>query len=317
MTSSTRAQETCPISQTFPVCPICSSGVKEWRDCATRYGEFHIARCTDCGFAFVNPRPPYEWLVRYYSERGHGHNGARASVPSAAEAYRRVLEREQRSPNSTVDAARMIATIRTLSGNGHYAAGPRLLDVGCGYGFFSREALWSGFDVTSLEVASLERQVAARIIGKEPIASSFEDYRTTAGGFDVVLMSQVLEHAWDVNQWIEEARHSLTDGGILAIAVPNFGSVFRIVLGQRDPYVAPPSHLNFFTLGSLRALLEKHGFRVRQAQWVTRIPPSAVTKRLPSVRRAQFLLELILRCGGWVADRARLGMMVSVYGERT
>jgi hypothetical protein len=75
-------------------------------------------------------------------------------------------------------------------------------------------------------------------------------------------MSQILEHVSDVNSWMRNAWGLLKRGGTIAIALPNFNSMFRLVLGRRDPYIIPPEHLNFFSTGNLKALLSKHGFKV-------------------------------------------------------
>ena len=74
-------------------------------------------------------------------------------------------------------------------------------------------------------------------------------------------MSQILEHACDINLWMEKVHGLLKEEGLVAIAVPNFNSFLRFFLEEREPYITPPAHLNFFSPTSLGRLLEKHGFR--------------------------------------------------------
>ena len=64
-------------------------------------------------------------------------------------------------------------------------------------------------------------------------------------------MSHVLEHSLQPLDWLKHAWKLLSDDGILAIALPNFGGVYRF-LGERDPWIIPPVHLQFFTPRSLR-----------------------------------------------------------------
>ena len=300
----------------WKMCPICSSPVKKWAAKATQLGKFQIVRCVHCGFAFVNPRPSYQWYEQYYGEVGHGHEGGASFRSSCAGVCAGVLERERSAPNSTTDAKRMISTVSALGNYRGCRRVLRLLDVGCGYGFFSREAAENGFLVTSLEPASLERKVAARIIGVQPMALPFEDYDSPRDSFEAIVMSQVLEHVWDPNMWLAKARLLLVPGGVIAIALPNFGSIFRIVLGQHEPYITPPAHLNYFNLQSLGALLRKHGFGVRRTQWVSRLPVSAVSKRIPVASKIAGFITLCLKSGCALADVMHLGMMINMYGQR-
>ena len=87
------------------------------------------------------------------------------------------------------------------------------------------------------------------LTGLDPVASSFEDFECAPSSFSAVLMSQILEHVCDINQWIIKAHDILADDGVLAIALPNFGSVFRRVMQEKSPYITPPEHLNFFNPG--------------------------------------------------------------------
>lgn len=300
----------------WDMCPVCRSPAKAWGVKVTESGSFHIARCVSCGFAFVNNRPSYLMYTRYYEQCGH-HTGTHVADSGSGAASAEVLERERAVPNSTIDARRIVSRILAIGGwLSVQTEHPRLLDVGCGYGFFSREAERQGFAVTSLEPAERERKIGTAIIGKEPIAARFEDYDAPNGSFDAILMSQVLEHAWDPNAWLEKARRLLATGGIVAIALPSFGSVFRIVLGVGDPYICPPGHLNFFDRRAIGVLLEKHGFRARTTQCVTRVPLSSVTRRVRLARHAAPLLKSCLKWAGAAVDALGVGMMINVYGEK-
>jgi 2-polyprenyl-3-methyl-5-hydroxy-6-metoxy-1,4-benzoquinol methylase len=293
-------------------CPICAASIGPWRTKVVRNERYQIEKCTSCGFAFVNPRPSISFLMQYYSSSGHGLNpdisrDSRITIDS-------LLMKEAASPNSTIDARRMIGTIDKLASE---RTRRKLLDVGCGFGFFSKEALLRGYDVTALEMAEIESSVAREMLGISPIQTSFEDFSSTVGEFNVVLMSQILEHAHDVNLWIAKTRDMLANDGILAIALPNFGSIFRLILQETEPYICPPAHLNFFNPISLSRLLKNHGFKVEAIQWVSRIPKQTFAKRIPSI--ANPVVPLITGTSGVVLailDFFRLGMMINVYARK-
>lgn len=292
-------------------CPICNSDIKRWITKKTESGLFDIDLCNSCGFAFVNPRPDLDFLMKFYSVEGHGKNKNEISTLAS------ILEQEKKYPNSTVDAKRMMTTITKLLNNSNDANKYKLLDVGCGYGFFSNEALKNGFKVTALELAATERKIAEQMTGLGPIAKSFEDFQSGKQIYDVVLMSQILEHAFDVNLWMNKAFNIIKPNGIISIAVPNYNSIFRKVFQSKDPFICPPAHLNFFSPKSLSQLLSKHGFKVCGVQYVSRIPKDSIQKRL--ARFGKILPNLISNSVPFILrgiDSLHLGMIINIYAKK-
>ncbi len=294
----------------YNVCPICSSAIKTWRVKRVGSDTYNLDLCGTCGYSFVNPRPSLQFLMDYYSSFGHGHVGAGNEAPD----LKTVLAKEQNDPNSTVDAKRLIKTIKSLVKN-HKSN--RFLDVGCGYGFFSKEALNAGFDVVALELAKNERAIAKEITGLNPAATSFEEFECAPESLGVVFMSQILEHALDVNLWIKKSRDFLVNDGIIAIALPNYGSIFRMIMQENEPYICPPAHLNFFNPQSLSRLLENHGFKIEAVQWISRIPKRTFEKRLPRLVKPLLpVIDVASSASLKIVDALHLGMMINVYGRK-
>jgi 2-polyprenyl-3-methyl-5-hydroxy-6-metoxy-1,4-benzoquinol methylase len=187
-----------------------------------------------------------------------------------------------------------------------------LLDVGCGYGFFSRQARSAGFEVTAIEMSEHQSSVARELSGVIPIATSFEAYQPQ-DIFHAVLMSQVLEHALDPAEWVSKACGLLTGGGVIAIAVPNYDGVFRRVLGVSDFMIIPPAHRNYFSPRSLTHLLERSGFQHMSIEHVTRIPRETTRRRLGSSLALVRGVELLTRplCG--MVDLFGVGGIMNVY----
>ncbi|MFN0040731.1 MAG: class I SAM-dependent methyltransferase [Burkholderiales bacterium] len=298
-------------AMTLQSCSICDAPVSRWRTKDTPAGRFAMDRCTACGFAFVNPRPGLDFLMRFYATSGH-----RRDAPDAGASLESVLQGEAAFPNSTLDARRMLRSIHSLLPP--LAARPaEFLDVGCGYGFYAREAAAAGFNVSAIELASAERSIARSIAGIDALDVPFEQFVAKPGQFSVVLMSQILEHALDVRAWLTKANHLLCDDGLIVIALPNFGSLIRRVLQEKDPFVTPPAHLNYFDPHNLERLLTHCGFTVRRVQHVTRIPPGALRNRLgrfgaPVATAAHGLLHIAARA----MDLARVGMMITLYASK-
>lgn len=294
----------------YTACPVCSSPIKTWRVKSVGNYKYNLDLCGSCGYSFVNPRPSLQFLMDYYASFGHGHFDTGGEAPNLGS----VLAREKSDPNSTIDAERLIKTIKYLIKN---CTSNRFLDVGCGYGFFSKEALDAGFDVVALELAENEREIAKEMTGLSPAASSFEEFECDPESLGVVFMSQILEHALDVNLWIKKSRDFLVNDGILAIALPNYGSIFRMIMQENEPYICPPAHLNFFNPDSLSSLLKNHGFKVEAIQWISRIPKRTFEKRLPMLGKPLLpVINVASSASLKIIDALRLGMMINVYGRK-
>ncbi len=291
------------------LCPVCKSPIRHWAEKKNGNDTYTIDRCSACGYAFVNPRPSMNFLKSHYSNFGHG---ATLSPPTLAS----IMAAEAEDPNSTIDAKRMISTIKYLLADQHKMSGRRL-DVGAGYGFFSKEAVNNDFKVVSLDIAENERNISSSVSGIDPISSTFEDLELDHSSMSVVLMSQILEHALDVEAWVSKAWQLLENGGILAIALPNFGSLQRIILRENEPYICPPDHLNFFTPEALTELLKKKGFVVEKIQHVSRVPRRTIQRRVPRIiAPLAFPLWMIVNATMRIVDFMRFGSIINVYARK-
>jgi 2-polyprenyl-3-methyl-5-hydroxy-6-metoxy-1,4-benzoquinol methylase len=271
---------------------------------------FNLDLCSACRYCFVNPRPSIAFLMEFYSSFGNYQVQHLIHSPTLSS----VLSQEHSDPNSTIDAKRLINTINSLSPEN---SNKRFLDVGCGTGFFSKEAISSGYKVSAIELADVDREIAKEFTGLIPSACSFEEYKCPPQSFDVILMSQILEHAMDINQWAAKARNSLTENGIIAIALPNFESIFRSFMKENDPYICPPAHLNFFNETSLSKLLIKHGFKIEETQWVSRIPKRSFNKRVPKFGKPLLPIIRSLSSATLKAiDFLHRGIMINIYARK-
>lgn len=297
------------IETEYNACPVCSSTIKPWKQKQSRDKKYNICLCCSCGYCFVNPRPTKEYLNEYYS------SVEQKKLSDRPETLEAVIDAERVYPNSSVDAKRIITSIKRHMGNDLKDA--KLLDVGCGSGFYTKEAMDSGFNVTCIELGKRERTVTEKMTGLVPINTSFEDFKTDNGTFDAVLMSQVLEHAYDVNEWISKSYDILRPGGVIAVALPNYNSIIRMILKERDPFICPPEHLNFFNKSSLLKLLLKHGFQVVEAGSISRLPIETFSKRLPYLGKGTAKIIANIANGMFKPfNLIRMGMMLNIYAKK-
>ncbi len=284
-------------------CCICGSKVSLWNKLSSGVNVYFLMLCKSCRFAFAYPRPEASSLYDLYSKSSQG--------VSCLIKYDDVIDEEKRNPNSVIDAERMISKIIDMLSKNNISS-RKFLEVGSGYGFFSKKAMEKGFDVTAIELAETERAITKKMTGLDPVAVSFEDFSGSSKLFSSILMSQVLEHALDVDKWIGKASSLLVPGGVLAIALPNFDSIVRIFLGTRDPYICPPIHLNYFTKESLSRLLAKHGFGNIYCNFVYRISKDAINRRLSPLIGPFIPIKSVLR----LAYNFGVGMFINMYAVK-
>jgi SAM-dependent methyltransferase len=141
----------------------------------------------------------------------------------------------------------------------------RWLDVGCGAGTLMEAVRDRGWAVVGTEVSASAAE-AVRAKGLDVRAGELSALGLDDGAFDVVSMVEVVEHVPDPRGLLAQVRPLLRPGGILYVTTPHGRGVSARLLRTGWSIVAPPEHLQLFSLRGLRAALEAAGFEVASAR---------------------------------------------------
>ena len=149
--------------------------------------------------------------------------------------------------------------------------GAKLLDIGCGSGAFVRRAISLGYSAEGLEFDAAAVAAAAKE-GIPVREGSLPDTGLPNAGFDVVMLSQVIEHLHDPMAALREIHRLLKPGGLFWLATPNMDAPGHVHFGADWRGLEPPRHLVLFSPKALNMALEQSGF-----EGVEFKPPGAVS----------------------------------------
>ncbi len=270
------------------VCAVCDGdsfspvlvGVRD-----TRFGveaAYDIVRCDACGLEQTMPRPTADELKDLYAKH-YNFGGSKDGLYTRLRAkllsgplYRAFLAIDG---DISFEAWRPPAPDRN-----------RLLDVGCNEGRKMVAYRGNGFRADGLEFNPVAA-AAARDKGFEVHEADLADF-DPPHRYDVIVISQVLEHALDPDAMLRDIHRLLAPGGQVWISCPNARSWFRGVFGKMWINWHVPFHITHFRAQDVADALGRTGFAARPVRtqtpaiWVTQSTVAALFARPPKPLRA-------------------------------
>ncbi|MFA5406138.1 MAG: class I SAM-dependent methyltransferase [Candidatus Nanoarchaeia archaeon] len=205
--------------------------------------EYTYVKCPVCGLIYANPRFDSRSINDYYK------NIYSKEDFTVDASYLFKLKKLQFSFNRKIKSVK----------NG------RLLDIGCGDGFFLRmqkERGWEvyGQDINPKAVKNLEK-MSIKCYSCDINKMPKKNY------FDVVTLFHVLEHISNPKKFLLDIKSLLKKNGSLVIEVPNINSFEAKIFKSSNIYLGVPVHFYQFSEQSLRFLLESVGFIVKSVKY--------------------------------------------------
>ncbi len=198
----------------------------------TGFEKHHLVKCGSCGFVFCQPIPTQEELNAVYE--GYGRNDYLSEL--TIQAYERVLDSFE-----------------------PYRKTNRLIDVGCGIGYFLEVAKRRGWEVYGTEfteeaVKICEAKGASMQLG--PLnAANYEPE-----SFDVICSFEVIEHINNPLEELSSFNSILRKGGLVYCTTPNFNAIERHQLKADWNVLTYPEHLSYYTPSTLKRVFKEAGF---------------------------------------------------------
>ncbi len=198
----------------------------------------NLIKCFKCDVIFVHPQPReiLKKNINFYQNDRKNYLGAERELFKRAEKLLKEIKR--------------------------YKNGGKLLEIGSSYGFFLKMARDEGFDTYGIEISSDAVNYSRRRFGLKIFRGTIRANQFSPSNFDIIIMSDVLEHMTDPQKELGRLIEILKPQGLLFVQVPNFNSIMAKITGEGWNWLLPSVHLFHFSPNSIKIIIKSQNFKI-------------------------------------------------------
>ncbi len=192
------------------------------------YEASYLVKCAECTFVFAQKIPTERELDDHYSKT---YTREDYLSPITVKRYHQLLDRFEA-----------------------YRSTNKILDVGCGVGYFLDVAKERGWEVYGTEFTDESMKInSAKGFKMHQGKLNANNYESNS--FDIVTSFEVIEHIHNPREEITQVKTILRSGGLFYCTTPNFNSLSRWQLKEKWNVIVFPEHLSYYTPKSMHQLL--------------------------------------------------------------
>jgi 2-polyprenyl-3-methyl-5-hydroxy-6-metoxy-1,4-benzoquinol methylase len=159
----------------------------------------------------------------------------------------------------------------------------RIFELGCGNGAVAEVLTRHGYQLTGVDVSVQGVEQAQR---RHPhlslqLGSAYDCLANTYGRFPVVISLEVVEHLYDPRAFARNLFNLVESSGAAIVSTPYHGywkNLAMALTGRMDQHFTAlwdHGHIKFWSMATLRQLLQEAGFRSITFRRVGRVPALA------------------------------------------
>ena len=248
-------------------------------DAITLWAEepYRVVQCQRCGLIYQNPQPNEPELNKIYDGDYFTYN---------------YLHYEKERTDYFHNIWSEIEKIVGSSG--------RLLDIGCGVGFFLKVASETGWKVQGIEPSQFASHYAKDTFGLDVTGGRLNEISFQKDFFDLVTFWDVIAHIPDSALYLKKIHIWLKKNGFLLIKTPNWEiSSFKMASLAKSffstkTFLHVKYQLSYFNLLTLRKLLMASGYKII---WIEYVEEIIKKKQIPSSLKeaGKFIIKSVMK----------------------
>jgi len=211
--------------------------------------QFNMVKCNNCEMVYVNPRLVSKNLTELYKEEYFSHY-----VDTTSEAH------IKRQKTFKTEIAELEYITKKLG------LGQKILDVGCGGGFFL-DSLDNSWEKHGTEKNQVAVDHGRETFGINILKGSLREADYPCEMFDIVKMRGSIEHLPDPMSELREVYRIMRTGGVITVNTPNIGSICGRIYKEKFRMVCPVHHIYYFSRKTLSQMLRKVGYRIYKVSY--------------------------------------------------
>ncbi len=269
---------------------------------------FHMVQCDHCGLHYLNPRPDVSALPIIYPKNYHAYNIRTPALNEEKKPFV-IRLRHQIYSKRFKPVLKYLTDLKKID----------MLDIGCGDGWqldLYKQLAPNRINTYGVEIRE-EACKVAKSYGHQVYCGLFENLDFNGQQFDLVNLSQVIEHVADPKEFMRNIFKVLKPGGILALETPNTSSLDAKLF--RSKYWGAyhfPRHWTLYNPTSVKCLGESTGFVLRElhftpspVHWVWTINSYLISKGPFSKKIAKWIFTPL----GVFQGSARTFILLSTF----
>ncbi|OGV21413.1 MAG: hypothetical protein A2X47_07550 [Lentisphaerae bacterium GWF2_38_69] len=208
-----------------------------------------LVLCPNCKLIYANPQYTSQELVEIYKQLYYNED-------NTFKRDNRIVEQNHNSILYSTTLRDLIKRHPQLRNNPKTSIKNRVLDYGCGPGYFLNECRKFGFEVIGIEFSEYAAKYAqekldldVRIDPDSALNNLPDNY------FQLITAWSVLEHTRHPKEVLAKLIAKLTPDGILCLTVPNLACWRHFLEHNKWFNITNPTHLVFFNWRNLKGLL--------------------------------------------------------------